>query len=211
MRKPSRMAKPTSTSVRPAERRASASWRGCSAAREKPLNPANRHRETAHRGIDRRIALHRLHAVHQCLSGRCHRRRRQTHAYRADAILHRLRLVRCRPVRSTASRWSSWRALAAARQSACSARWPARPPKTLAAIARDRYGFHQLRLDAERPRRAEQRWQRKQAPSSRTWNRCRPATISIARKPRCAPPSNAPAPAAPDRKSLERTRRNAEI
>jgi len=38
-------------------------------------------------------SLHRLHAVHPGLPGRCHRRRRQSHAHRDRAGMHRLRAV----------------------------------------------------------------------------------------------------------------------
>ena len=46
-------------------------------------------------GADRRSLVHRLHAVHTSVSGRCHRRCRERDAYRNCSGMHRLRTVHC--------------------------------------------------------------------------------------------------------------------
>ena len=46
-------------------------------------------RDRAHR----RGVVHRLHAVHRCVSGRCDRRRGETHAHGAACALHGLRAL----------------------------------------------------------------------------------------------------------------------
>jgi hypothetical protein len=87
-------AKPTSTCARPAARKACASWPTCSGAKFKPLDAD---RKTQAGRDHRRADLHRLHAVHPGLPGRCHRRRRQADAHHRRVAVHRLRAVHVKP------------------------------------------------------------------------------------------------------------------
>jgi hypothetical protein len=57
----------------------------------KPLDAEEKPKQVA---IIDEADLHRLHAVHPGLPGRCHRRRRQADAHHHRAAVHRLRTVR---------------------------------------------------------------------------------------------------------------------
>ena len=56
-----------------------------------PLNPGPRGRKAADRRRDRRIPVHRLHAVHPGLPGGLHRRRADEDAHRHCFAVHRVR------------------------------------------------------------------------------------------------------------------------
>ena len=127
-----------------------------------PRSPAPRRAARSHvrracaarRRADRRGPVHRLHAVHRRVSGRCDRRRGQAHAHGAAGAVHRLRAVPpalpCRLHR----RWSPPDARGA--------------PKTRAA-ARERYSA-EARLAArpdEAPRGARRRAGSRRRPRAR--------------------------------------------
>ncbi len=111
----------------------------------KPLNPVNGVEKPREIALHRRSRMHRLHQVHPGVPGRCDRWRIQIHAHRARRGMHRLRVVRCRPVRSIASRWCRCAATAA-------------DP----ASYRERHAAHRLRLRSrlDDERAAEASWPR---------------------------------------------------